>query len=146
MTDRVGPRGPVLVGLAVEAAALAVLGAARATTPVAIVAAALLGVGLGVGVFQVPNMASLMAQFAPAHQGAGGGFVFLARTLGIVGGVATFGLVFRAQRAAAGVDAAFSTVFLVAAGLVALAAAAAACAILAAVCRRPTGGSSSRSP
>jgi MFS family permease len=145
LTDRVGPRGPVLAGLVLETLGLAALGAAGPATPILLVAAALLAVGLGVGIFQVPNMAVLMAQFAPAHQGAGGGFVFLARTLGIVAGVAAFGLVFRWRRAEAGLDGAFSTVFGVAAVLVALAVVVAGHGILAAVCRRPTGGSSSRS-
>ncbi len=138
MSDRSGPGLPVLAGLALEAGALLVLAGAGAATSLALVAGALFAAGLGVGVFQVPNMAALMAEFPAGRQGAAGGLAFLSRMLGTVGGVAVYGQLF-ALRAAAGFDAGLAAVFLAAAGLVA-AAMLGACAILPRVCRRPTGG------
>jgi MFS family permease len=122
LADRVGPRLPMVAGLALEAAGLLALCAAGADTPVVVVAAALLAAGLGLGAFQVPNMAALMARFAPAQQGAGGGFAFLARTLGTVGGVAALAQVFAVARQARGFDGAFALAFAVAAAIVGAAA------------------------
>jgi hypothetical protein len=73
----------------------------------------LFGAGLGLGVFQVPNMAAAMAAFGSAQQGAAGGFIFFARTLGTVFGVATLGQLFAMRRLAVG-QAAFNECFVVA--------------------------------
>lgn len=122
LAEGVGARRPVLGGLALEVAALGLLsGADPATSPLSL-GLALFAAGLGVGVFQVLNMAALMAEFSPAQQGAAGGFAFLARTLGTVGGVLALAQVFAARRQRAGFDAAFAEAFLLAAALVALAA------------------------
>jgi len=126
LADRLGARAPMAAGLALEAAGLGALSRAEAGTPAAVVALALLAAGFGLGVFQVPNMTALMACFAAGQQGAGGGFAFLARTLGTVAGVAVLAEVFARARPVVGFDAAFSTAFTLAAGAVALAAVAAA--------------------
>jgi MFS family permease len=120
--DRLGPRGPMVLGLAVEAAALAALSGANAGTPVALVALALFAAGFGLGLFQVPNMSAVMAEFPAGQQGAAGGLAFMARTLGVVGGVASLSAIFAARRAVVGFDAAFTTAFLVAAATVGVAA------------------------
>src|SRR3970282_1987317 len=85
--DRWGARGPMAVGLATEAAGLLFVARCGGSTPIALVGAALALVGLGLGVFQVPNIAQAMAAFPPRQQGAAGGFSFLSRTAGIVVGV-----------------------------------------------------------
>jgi MFS family permease len=123
--DRVGPWPLVVCGLALEALGLALLGGADAQTPLPALAAVLFGAGLGLGVFQVPNMAAAMAAFGPAQQGTAGGFIFFARTLGTVFGVATLAQIFAARRVSAGA-AAFGECFLVAAAAVGAAAALAA--------------------
>jgi MFS family permease len=115
LADRIGPWPLVLCGLAVEAVALALLGGAGPQTPLPALAAVLFAAGFGLGAFQVPNMAAAMAAFGPAQQGAAGGFLFFARTLGTVFGVATLAQLFAVRRVAVG-SAAFSECF-IAAGL-----------------------------
>jgi hypothetical protein len=56
-------------------------------TPLLLVGPGLALVGLGVGLFQVPNLAQTMAAFPAAEQGVAGGLAFLARTLGSAAGV-----------------------------------------------------------
>jgi MFS family permease len=114
LADRVGPWPPVVAGLLVEAVGLGLLGGADARTSLPALAAMLFAAGLGLGVFQVPNMAAAMAAFGAAQQGVAGGFIFFARTLGTVFGVATLGHIFAARRLAVG-DAAFNECFVVAA-------------------------------
>jgi MFS family permease len=120
--DRHGARLPMLAGLTLETVGLLVLARADATTPLSLVAAALFVAGLGLGVFQVPNMTVMMALFPAGQQGAAGGLTFLARTLGVVFGVAALAQLFATRRLAVGVAAAFGESFL-AAALVVLAAA-----------------------
>ena len=121
LADRVGPWPLVVCGRGVETVGLALLGGAGPETPLPALAAVLFGAGLGLGVFQVPNMAAAMAAFSAAQQGAAGGFIFFARTLGTVFGVATLGQIFAVRRVAVGA-AAFSECFVAAAVGVAAAA------------------------
>jgi MFS family permease len=122
VVDGVGPHGPLVVGLALEAAGLGMLSVADGGTPIVLVAVALFAAGAGLGIFQVPYMTLVMAAFPSGQQGAAGGFAFLARTLGVVAGVLVLAQVFGRRRAAAGFDAAFSEAFVVAACGVAAAA------------------------
>jgi MFS family permease len=121
LADRFGPWPLVVCGLALEAGGLALLGGAGPETALSGLAVTLFAAGLGLGAFQVPNMAAAMAAFGPAHQGAAGGFIFFARTLGTVFGVATLGQIFAVRRLAVGA-AAFNECFVVAALGVAVAA------------------------
>jgi len=114
LADRVGPWPLVVCGLAVEAVGLGLLGGADQRTPLPALAAVLFGAGLGLGVFQVPNMAAAMAAFGVTQQGVAGGFLFFARTLGTVFGVATLGQIFASRRLSVGA-AAFNECFVVAA-------------------------------
>ena len=124
LADRLRPRLPSVLGLAIEAGGLLMLSGATRTTPAAAVAAALFASGLGLGLFQVPNMASVMGAFPASQQGAAGGLSFMARTLGIVTGVATLSQVFASLRGS-GFEAGFSAAFIVAGAAVAVAAMAA---------------------
>jgi len=117
LTDRIGPRWPLRIGLALEAAGLLAIGAVSETTSIALVGAAMALVGFGAGLFQVPNLALMMAAFPPAQQGAAGGLAFLGRTLGSAVGVQVTALLFDARLPRDGFLAAFHTAFL-AAGLV----------------------------
>jgi MFS family permease len=122
LADRVGPALPGVVGLAIEAVGLAALGFVDGTTPLVVVALALFVAGFGLGFFEVPNMATIMAAFPAGQQGAAGGLSFLARTLGVVAGVAVTGQIAAARTAAVGFLGAFTESLLVAAVAVAVAA------------------------
>jgi len=121
-TDRWGPRGPMAAGLATEAAGLLLVARCGGSTPIALVGAALALVGLGLGVFQVPNIAQAMAAFPGRQQGAAGGFAFLSRTAGIVVGVQTAAWLFHDRALILGFLPAFRFTFAAAAAVCALAA------------------------
>ncbi|HEX7786807.1 MAG TPA: MFS transporter [Methylomirabilota bacterium] len=121
VTDRVGPRGPLIIGLALELAGLLAISRMVEQTPLAVVGAALALVGIGVGLFQVPNLAQLMAAFPPAHQGAAGGLGFLGRTLGSAVGVQVTAALFDARLGRDGFLPAFHIAFLAAAAVCAVA-------------------------
>jgi MFS family permease len=115
LADRLGPAIPAVAGLALESAGLAVLGFVDATTSLVVIALALFVAGFGLGLFEVPNMATIMAAFPSGRQGAAGGLSFLARTLGVVAGVAVTGQIVAARSAAIGFLGAFAQSLLVAA-------------------------------
>lgn len=120
LVDRLAPRTLVAGGLFLEALGLLLMsGVGRGTDPL-VVALALAAAGFGLGSFQVPNMAMVMAAFRAGHQGAAGGLAFLARTLGIVGGVLVLAQIVALRRASAGFERAFAEAFVVAAAGVAL--------------------------
>jgi len=123
LTDRIGPRWPLRVGLALEAAGLLAIGGLTDATSIVLVGAAMALVGFGAGLFQVPNLALMMAAFPPAQQGAAGGLAFLGRTLGSAVGVQMSALLFEARLPRDGFLAAFHAAFLAAAAVCALAAA-----------------------
>jgi MFS family permease len=123
ITDRMGPRLPITLGLTAEAAGLFLIGRLDAASPWLGVGAALALVGLGLGLFQVPNLAQVMRAFPAARQGAAGGLAFMSRTLGIVAGVQASATVFGGLERALGWSAAFTAAFTVAGGVCALAAA-----------------------
>ena len=125
MADRLGPRGPMVAGLAAEAAGLLLVARCDGSTPLVLVGGALGLVGLGLGVFQVPNIAQVMAAFPPRQQGAAGGFAFLSRTTGVVVGVQAAAWLFRERAQTLGFLPAFQFTFAAAAAVCALAALAA---------------------
>ncbi len=125
MADRLGPRGPMVAGLAAEAAGLLLVARCDGSTPTVLVGGALGLVGLGLGVFQVPNIAQVMAAFPPRQQGAAGGFAFLSRTTGVVVGVQAAAWLFRERAQTLGFLPAFQFTFAAAAAVCALAALAA---------------------
>ena len=108
LADRVGASAPAVAGLVMETAGLAVLGFVDDTTSLGLVALALFVAGFGLGFFEVPNMATIMAAFPAGQQGAAGGLAFLARTLGVVVGVAALGEVVAARRLTGGFLGAFT--------------------------------------
>ena len=125
MADRLGPRGPMVAGLAAEAAGLLLVARCDGSTPLVLVGGALGLVGLGLGVFQVPNIAQVMAAFPPRQQGAAGGFAFLSRTTGVVVGVQAAAWLFRERAQTLGFLPAVQFTFAAAAAVCALAALAA---------------------
>ena len=121
LSDRVGRRWPMAVGLALETAGLVAITRFTASTPPMTVAVGLAAVGLGLGLFQAPNLAQVMSAFPNARQGAAGGLAFMVRTLGIVGGVEVHAAIFGARQAEQGFDAGFSAAFVWAAAVCGLA-------------------------
>jgi len=121
LTDRIGPRWPLRIGLGLEAAGLLALGGITEVTSLVLVGAALVLVGFGAGLFQVPNLALMMAAFPPAQQGAAGGLAFLGRTLGSAVGVQVTAALFDARLPRDGFLAAFHAAFLAAGAVCVLA-------------------------
>jgi MFS family permease len=115
VADRAGVRAPAFAGLLLEGFGLVLLATAGDETPLPLVSIALFTAGFGIGFFEVPNMAVIMAGFAPGQQGAAGGLAFLARTLGVVVGVSLLGEVFAARQASVGFFGAFRECLVVAA-------------------------------
>ena len=120
--DRIGAAAPLAAGLVLETAGLAMLTRADPSTSLAVVSLALFAAGFGVGMFQVPMMTLVMNAFPAALQGAAGGLTYLARTLGLVCGVAALAALFAQRRQAVGFDVAVGDAFLLATVLVGLAA------------------------
>ena len=119
--DRIGARWPAVAGLALEAAGLLIVSRLGDTSPLEWVIAGLALVGLGVGIFQVSNLAEMMTAFPRAQQGAAGGLAFLSRTLGSAAGVAVSAALFDARLATSGaITAAFQWAFFGAAMVAAL--------------------------
>jgi MFS family permease len=121
-TDRVGVRWPLFGGLVIELAGLAAIALMTETTPLLRVGAGMALVGLGVGLFQVPNLAQMMTAFPAAQQGAAGGLAFLGRTMGSAVGVQVTAALFDARLARDGFLPAFHAAFYAAAAVCALAA------------------------
>jgi DHA2 family methylenomycin A resistance protein-like MFS transporter len=117
VTDRAGPRMPMLAGLALETAGLLALSRCAADSPLWLAALGLLLVGVGVGAFQVPNLAELMGAFPPGQQGAAGGLGFLGRTLGSAAGAQLAGAVYGAWVGEVGEVGAMRAAFSVAAAV-----------------------------
>jgi MFS family permease len=111
VTDRWGPGWPVVTGLAVETLGLGVVSRFTADTPWLQVALGLALVGLGLGIFQVPNLAQAMAEFPLAAHGAAGGLAFMSRTLGVVTGVQGAALLFTRAEPGWGFGGAFALAF-----------------------------------
>ena len=120
LTDRVGARGPLASGLALEVAGLLAIATLTAGTSLVLVGVAMALVGLGVGLFQVPNLAQMMASFPPAQQGVAGGLAFLSRTLGSAVGVQVTAALFDARVGRDGFLSAFHVAFLAAAAVCAV--------------------------
>ena len=68
-------------------------------------------VGVGLGMFQVPNLTQIMAAFPARQQGAAGGFAFLSRTIGVVVGVQCAAWLFGARAQVLGFLPAFRFTF-----------------------------------
>jgi MFS family permease len=86
-TDRLGPAWPLVSGLVLEGLGLLGISRLSSESAVPLVGLALGMVGLGLGIFQVPNLAQTMRSFPVSRQGAAGGLAFTSRTLGVVNGV-----------------------------------------------------------
>ncbi len=86
--DRLGPRLPIVVGLLVQVAMLALLVTVDEASAVVLMAAATLGNGLGQGLWNVPANSVMMGSMPADALGVGGAFTNVTRTVGNVIGQA----------------------------------------------------------
>lgn len=100
LAQRLAPGPLCAAGLGIEAAGLAAVSRLVPTTPMAIVLGALALVGLGAGLFLVPNQSFVMGSIPRAAQGVAGGVIQTTRTVGVLLGVAGGGTLFEARTAA----------------------------------------------
>lgn len=93
-SDRIGSRILATSGMFVLAIGLVLLGLFAPTAPIAMLAAAMAVIGIGIGLFTTPNNSALMGA-APRHrQGIASGVLASARNVGMVLGVGLAGAVF----------------------------------------------------
>jgi EmrB/QacA subfamily drug resistance transporter len=105
LSDRLGTRGPVALGLVLLAAGLLLLSAAGPATPIPLVAGGLALSGVGFGAFVAPNNSRLLGA-APAHRrGIASGVLAAARNTGMVLGVGLAGAVYTTALARRGAGA-----------------------------------------
>jgi MFS family permease len=103
ISDRFGARRLPAFGMAVLAGALGTLSLAGASSTVSSVMAHLFVAGVGMGLFQAPNNATVMSALPRERLGSGGGFLATARNAGMAAGVGLAGTLFAMR---AGPDAA----------------------------------------
>jgi MFS family permease len=104
ISDRFGARRLPALGMGVLAGALLTLSLGGADASVGSVAVHLFVAGVGMGLFQAPNNATVMSALPRERLGAGGGLLATARNAGMAAGVALAGTLFalRAGPEAAG--------------------------------------------
>lgn len=112
-TDRFGGRLLVTLGLAAESMGLLLISRLEAQSALAEVGVSLALVGLGLGIFQVPNMSLVMASFPASQAGGAGGMILMSRTLGVLAGVNLASAIFGALSGSLGFLPAFHAAFLV---------------------------------
>jgi MFS family permease len=128
LSDRVGTVGLSSLGLALEGIGLWMVSRLDAQADYFSVAVALGVVGLGLGLFEAPNMSFMMGAIPRHQQGVAGSIANMMRTLGIVFGATGWGMLFDQRRqihlqqpssraSTHGFVPAFQDVFFVAAGL-----------------------------
>jgi MFS family permease len=107
LSDRIGSRAPAVTGMVILAVGLAFLGSVVSRGSLAVIAAGLAVIGLGVGTFVSPNNNALMGAAPRNRQGIAAGVLATARNVGMVLGVGLAGAVFTtvAGRSSPGADA-----------------------------------------
>jgi EmrB/QacA subfamily drug resistance transporter len=94
LSDRLGSRGPIVLGLLALAAGLVLLSFVGPQTPLWRVAAGLAVCGLGFGAFVAPNNSRLLGAAPPNRRGIASGVLAAARNVGMVLGVGLAGAVY----------------------------------------------------
>lgn len=98
LADKMGTNLLSALGLGLEALGLWSISHLDTSAQSVTIIAALGLVGLGLGVFQVPNMSFVMGAIPREQQGVAGGMSQMMRTLGVVLGVTCAGLLFSNRR------------------------------------------------
>lgn len=121
LSDRLGTARLSSLGLAVEGFGLWMLSRLGADAGYFSLAMALVIVGLGLGIFEAPNMSFVMGSIPRDQQGVASGIASMMRPLGIVAGATGWSLLYDWRRGAEGAHlakaAAFQEVFFGAAAL-----------------------------
>lgn len=130
LSDRLGTARLSSLGLGIEALGLWSVAQLNANSHTLMVVLALMLVGVGLGLFQAPNMSFVMGAIPREQQGVAGSMTQMMRTLGVVLGVTGASMLFASRRAThaqqlnlsqvdnpASFVPAFQDVFLIAAGL-----------------------------
>jgi EmrB/QacA subfamily drug resistance transporter len=99
LSDRLGTSLLCPLGLGMEAVGLWRIGCLTADSQAVVVAVTLGLVGLGLGMFQTPNMSFVMGSIPRAQQGVAGSMSQMMRTLGVVLGVTGASILFGSRRA-----------------------------------------------
>lgn len=122
-SDRIGTARLAALGLAVEGLGLWLLSRLDEQAAYLELATTLAVVGLGLGIFEAPNMSFVMGSIPRSQQGVAGSIASMMRPLGIVAGASGWSLLFDLRRAAdsAPTASAFQDVFFGAAMLCGLA-------------------------
>jgi EmrB/QacA subfamily drug resistance transporter len=102
LSDRVGTRGPTLMGMMLLASGLFLLSGLGPTSPPAQIALRLGVAGLGTGIFISPNTSALMGAAPRSRQGISAGILATSRNVGMVLGVGIAGAVFTTVLSQAG--------------------------------------------
>ena len=97
LSDRFGTAALSALGLALEALGLWMISRLDAQAEYLFVAFALSVVGLGLGVFEAPNMSFVMGSIPRGQQGVAGSIANMMRTLGIVFGATLWSMLFDAR-------------------------------------------------
>jgi MFS family permease len=99
LTDRLGTRVLSSMGLGLEALGLWSISQLDTNSSALTVLLVLGCVGLGLGMFQTPNMSFVMGAIPREQQGVAGGMSQMMRTLGVVLGVTSASMLFSSRRA-----------------------------------------------
>ncbi len=100
LSDRIGSRSLASTGMVLLAAGLGLLAACDAGSPMTVVVATLVLMGVGTGVFVAPNTNTLMSSAPRQAQGSAAGVMALARTTGMMVGTAMAAVAHEMVRAA----------------------------------------------
>jgi EmrB/QacA subfamily drug resistance transporter len=126
LSDRIGSRLPATLGMLVQTAGLVALSRIGLETPIAYVVAALVVIGLGIGLFSSPNTSAALGTVPAERRGVASGVLGTARNVGMMLGIALAGAVLSSvslgvsEGTGSAVGAAVQAAFLVAAGSTAL--------------------------
>ena len=110
LSDRIGPRLPVLGGLVLQAGVATVLSTADRETPLVVIVAAAFAAGVAMSMWNVPDNSALMGAIPPERLGVGGAFSNVTRTLGGVLGQALAAALVVAVMAGRGFDVPLDTI------------------------------------
>jgi EmrB/QacA subfamily drug resistance transporter len=94
LSDRIGARLPVALGMGIIVAGLAMMSRLTATSPIIYIVSALMVTGLGIGIFISPNNSALMGSAPSNRQGIAAGLLATSRNVGMVLGIGLAGAVF----------------------------------------------------
>ncbi|MCH8196396.1 MAG: MFS transporter, partial [Chloroflexi bacterium] len=100
VTDRVGSRAPVVAGSAVVVASLVFVGLLGEGAPLAVVAVALVVMGLGSGLIEPANNSAIMGAASPQRLSVAAAALAISRQTGLVLGVSLGSAIFASRQRA----------------------------------------------